>query len=142
MLAKLAHKPTESYVISRIWHRLDDIRVRLVLQQYVKREKGYALADLYLPQLNMIVEVNEEYHETDEQKLRDAIRNKEVRDATKADVFVIKASGNLDEIHQQVDEIVAEIRKRISCRVTIPLPVALPNTTNHEDISKSRQKIG
>lgn len=122
MFAKLAHKPTESYVISRIWHRLDDIRVRFVLQQYVKRPNGYALADLFLPQINMIVEVNEKYHETDEQKLRDAIRNAEVRNAAKADVFVIRGSGNLDEIHRQVDDIVAEIRKRIAAQGESFLP--------------------
>lgn len=138
MLAKLAHKPTESYVISRIWHRLDDIRVRFVLQQYVKREKGYALADLYLPQLNMIVEVNEEYHETDEQKLRDAIRNAEVTDATKADLFVIKASGDLDEIHKQVDDIVAEIRKRISEQGENFLPCDYSITRSTPEYYKSR----
>ena len=138
MLAKLAHKPTESYVISRIWHRLDDIRVLFVLQQYIKREKGYALADLYLPQLNMIVEVNEEYHETDEQKLRDAIRNKEVRDTTKADVFVIKASGNLDEIHKQVDDIVTEIRKRIEEQGENFLPCDYSITRSTSEYYKSR----
>lgn len=138
MLAKLAHKPTESYVISRIWHRLDDIRVRFVLQQYVKRANGYALADLYLPQLNMIVEVNEEYHETDEQKIRDAIRNAEVTDATKADLFVIKASGDLDEIHKQVDDIVAEIRKRISDQGENFLPCDYSITRSTPEYYKSR----
>ena len=46
MLAKIANKPTESYVINRIWHKLEDIQVRFVLQQYVKRKDVYALADL------------------------------------------------------------------------------------------------
>ncbi len=114
MLAKIVHKPTETYVINRIWHRLDDIRVRFVLQQYVKRKEGYALADLYLPQLGMIVEVNEGYHEEPTQQQKDALRNQEVADATKADVFVIKASGSLQEIHEQVDDVVAEIRNRIA----------------------------
>lgn len=138
MFSKLAHKPTESYVISRIWHRLDDVRVRFVLQQYVKRKERYALADLYLPQLNMIVEVNEEYHETDEQKLRDAIRNAEVSDATKADVFVIKASGDLEEIHRQVDDIVAEIRKRIKEQGENFLPCDYSITRSTPEYYKSR----
>ena len=138
MLAKLANKPTESYVISRIWHRLDDMRVRFVLQQYVKRTSGYALADLYLPQLNMIVEVNKGYHEDDEQKKRDTIRNKEVQDATKADIFIIKASGELEEIHKQVDEIVAEIRKRVKELGENFLPCDYSITRSTPEYYKSR----
>lgn len=138
MLAKIANKTTESYVINRLWHRLDDIRVRFVLQQYVKRKEGYALADLYLPQLGMIVEVNEEYHETDEQKLKDAIRNREVADATKADVFVIRASGSLQEIHEQVDEIVAEMRRRIIALGDKFLPCDYSITRSTPEYYKSR----
>lgn len=86
----------------------------------------------------MIVEVNEEYHETDEQKLRDAIRNAEVTDATKADLFVIKASGDLDEIHKQVDDIVAEIRKRISEQGENFLPCDYSITRSTPEYYKSR----
>lgn len=138
MFAKLAHKPTESYVISRIWHRLDDVRVRFVLQQYVERKDGWALADLYLPQLNMIVEVNEGYHDGEEQKKRDAVRNAEVYNATKADIFIIKASGDLDEIHKQVDFVVAEIRKRIQELGDNFLPCDYSITRSTPEYYKSR----
>lgn len=138
MLAKIANKPTESYVINWLWHRLDDIRVRFVLQQYVKRKEGYAHANLYLPQLGMIVEVNEEYHETDEQKLKDAIRNREVADATKAAVFIIRASGSLQEIHEQVDEIVSEIRRRIIALGDKFLPCDYSITRSTPEYYKSR----
>lgn len=114
MLAKIANKPTESYVINRIWHRLDDIRVRFVLQQYVRRKEGYALADLYLPQIGLIVEINEPYHYEPTQKERDEHRNREVADATNADILIINASGSLQEIHEQVDDVVDEIRKRVN----------------------------
>ena len=65
----ISHKPFESYVIHRIWHRLGDDRVQFILQQYVNRgDRGkYALADLYLPQVKMVVEVNEKYHYTTEE---------------------------------------------------------------------------
>lgn len=138
MLAKIANKTTENYVINRLWHRLDDVRVRFVLQQYVKRKEGYALADLYLPQVGMIIEVNEEYHETDEQKLKDAIRNREVADATKADVFVIRASGSLQEIHEQVDEVIAEIRSRIDKLGDKFLPCDYSITRSTPEYYKSR----
>ncbi|MBD5422820.1 MAG: hypothetical protein HDR49_07310 [Bacteroides sp.] len=138
MLAKIANKATESYVINRIWHKLDDIRVRFVLQQYVKRKDGYALADLYLPQVSMIIEVNEGYHEEETQQAKDAIRNREVADATNADVYVIKASGSLEEIHKQVDEVVTEIRRRISALGEHFLPCDYSITRSTPEYYKSR----
>lgn len=49
LLAKIGKKRTENYVISRIWHQLNDDRVKFVAQQYVKRSHDkYALVDLYL----------------------------------------------------------------------------------------------
>lgn len=138
MFAKIAHKPTEAYVINRIWHKLDDTRVRFVLQKYVKRESGYAFADLFLPQVGMIVEVNEAYHELDEQKLKDAIRNNEVASALNADIRIIKASGSLDEIHSRVDELVAEIRKRIEALGEKFLPCDYSITRSTPEYYKSR----
>ena len=63
LFSKISHKRTESYVINRLWNKLDDTRIQFVLQQYVLRKEGkYALADVYLPQLKLSVEVNEPYH--------------------------------------------------------------------------------
>ncbi len=112
----ISHKPFETYVIQRIWHRLGDERVQFVLQQYVNRgEKNkYALADLYLPQVKMVVEVNEEYHyTTEEQKEHDALRNAEVAKRGKVDVHVVNCDQPLDKVHSDIDAIVDEIRSRI-----------------------------
>lgn len=53
MFRKISHKRFETYVIQRIWHRLNDNEIQFVTQQYVDRPKDdeYALADLYLPQV-------------------------------------------------------------------------------------------
>ena len=81
LFAKISKKKTESYVISRIWHQLDDDRVKFVVQQYVRIDKGkYALADLYLPQLNLFIEVNEPVHEANIE--RDKLRNEKIEDLT------------------------------------------------------------
>lgn len=80
----------------------------------------------------------EGYHEDEEQKQLDAIRNAEVRDATKADLFTIDASGNLDEIHKQVDEIVDEIRKRIAEQGENFLPCDYSITRSTPEYYKSR----
>lgn len=44
----IKNKKTESYVIHRIWNKLDDDRVRFVTQQKIPLPNGkYALADPY-----------------------------------------------------------------------------------------------
>ena len=114
-------KKTESYVIHRIWNKLDDDRVRFVTQQKITLPNGkYALADLYLPQLNIFVEVNEPYH--DKQKDQDKYRNEKIVELTEADQFIIECGKGTDkcewkslsEIHQQIDECVTFIKKRIT----------------------------
>lgn len=111
-LYKIKNKKIESYVISRLWHRLNDDRVKFVFQQYVKRDdEKYALADLYLPQINMIIEVNESYHLNNIEV--DKIRNIEVANNANSDVYVIDCSSGLEVIHQQIDEIIIEIQNRI-----------------------------
>lgn len=85
LFAKISKKKTESYVISRLWHQLNDDRVKFVVQQYIKRTQDkYALADLYLPQLNMFIEINEPFHKDENGVLReiDRIRNEEIARVT------------------------------------------------------------
>ena len=66
---KIKFKKTESYVIHRIWDKLDDARIRFEIQQPIKLPNGNTvLADLYLPQLGIFIEVNEPYHENEQQK--------------------------------------------------------------------------
>ena len=113
----ISHKPFESYVIQRIWHRLGDDRVQFILQQYVNRgDRGkYALADLYLPQVKMVVEVNEKYHyTTEEQKGRDSIRNAEISKRGMLDVRVVNCDQSLEKVHSDIEAIVEEIRTRIA----------------------------
>lgn len=127
LFAKIGKKKTESYVIGRIWHQLDDDRVKFVVQQYIRRkEDKYALADLYLPQLNILVEINEPFHEGNKEV--DRVRNEEIVDRTHYDLRVIRcgfmekdAAGkdvirwnSLEDIHRQIAEVVAFIKQRIT----------------------------
>ena len=116
LFRKISHKRFECYVIQRIWHNLNDDRVKFVIQQYVRREKEdkYALADLYLPQIGVIVEVNEAYHIASErQKEVDAIRNAEVARTTDATVKIVDCTKPLSDIHAQINDIVEFIRQKI-----------------------------
>ena len=65
-------KEKENYVVNAIWARLDDLNVKPVTQQYVRRPNGYALIDLYFPQINYGVECDEAYHK--DNTLKDAAR--------------------------------------------------------------------
>lgn len=129
LFAKIGKKKTESYVISRIWHQLDDDRVKFVVQQYVridKDENKYALADLYLPQLNIFIEVNEPFHVNNVE--RDNLRNEKIMDITQSELHTIVCGNrpqgedgkdvphwkSLDEIHRRITEVVSLIKQRIS----------------------------
>lgn len=49
-IAKTNKKNDENYVITRIWHKLDNEDVKFITQQYVVRADGkYALTDMFFP---------------------------------------------------------------------------------------------
>ena len=127
LFAKISKKKTEFYVISRIWHQLDDDRVKFVVQQYIRRTQDkYALADLYLPQLNIFIEINEPFHKNNVEV--DKVRNEEIVDKTHSELRIIDCGyvtkgkdgkdeihwNSLDKIHCQVADVVKLIRQRIS----------------------------
>lgn len=75
---KMKFKKTESYVIHRIWDKLDDTRIRFEIQQPIKLPNGKTvLADLYLPQLGIFIEVNESH------TMRASNKNLQMNTATK-----------------------------------------------------------
>lgn len=126
MLSKISHKRLESYVIHRIWNAIDNADIHFVFQQYVVRKEGkYALADLYLPQLNIVVEINEPAHYKNQEA--DKIRNTEISEY--AEVKVIDCynvvNGNavscsLAELNRRTDKVIEFIRKRIKETPIIP----------------------
>ena len=73
-------KDFENYVVTGIWHRLRlanlEHDLKPITQQYVKRENGYALLDLYFPDIKFAVECDEAYHQGN--YLNDQAREREV----------------------------------------------------------------
>ena len=130
LFRKIRNKRFESYAIQRIWHRLDDPRVRFVTQQYFKRQDNgrYALADLYLPQLKLVVEVDEGQHNLFNNTVLDALRSNEiqavdenitikripickcVKNSNGTDVIVW---NSLDDVNKSIDDIVDYIKAEI-----------------------------
>ena len=98
----------EVFYNGKVWW-LDDDRVKFVVQQYVRTGKDeYALADLYLPQLNIFIEVNEPFHENNVE--RDNLRNEKIMDITHSELHTIVCGtgdkNDKDKIHwKPLDEI-------------------------------------
>ena len=91
--------------------RLEDEGIKFIFQKVFTGDGGSCIADFYLPTLNLIVEVDGEYHETMDQKIRDffkdeyyksrgfrvlRIKNKDVRNFPLKELFT-KTS---QEIHE------------------------------------------
>jgi len=107
-LARTKHKKYELYVVSRIVHQLDDLDIKFVTQQYVSRPERYALLDLFFPQLNLSVEVNEGHHQNQVQA--DAIREKDIIAVTAGVERKVDATVTIEKINEQADSIVSEIK--------------------------------
>lgn len=111
-------KEKENYVVNAIWARLDDLNIKPVTQQYVRRSNGYALIDLYFPQINYGVECDEAYHK--DNMLKDAEREIDLQTALSAcseDGLTIRrvdATLDADALHARIREIVAEIKEKIA----------------------------
>lgn len=111
-------KEKENYVVNAIWARLDDLNIKPVTQQYVRRSNGYALIDLYFPQINYGVECDEKYHK--DNLLKDVEREIDLQTALSAcseDGLTIRrvdATLDADALHARIREIVCEIRQKVA----------------------------
>ena len=123
LFAKISKKKTETYVINRIWHQLNDDRVKFVVQQDIRRTQDkYALADLYLPQLGIFIEINEPFHKNNTEV--DRIRNEEISHVTHSEPIVIDCGDVIDkdkirwksieDIHFQISKVVQQIKQAIA----------------------------
>lgn len=109
-LCRANHKIYENYVVTRIWHLLNNTNIKFVTQQLVRSDSGRALTDIYFPQLDIHVEVDERHHLN--QLEADTERELGIVTATGHQIKRIKADGKeLETIHQQVTSLVEEINK-------------------------------
>src|SRR6056300_1519980 len=79
-LAKLKHKKWELYIVSRIVHILNDFEIEFVCQQLILLENGkWVFADIYYPQFNLCLEINERGgHSKLQDRLKDDKRQLEI----------------------------------------------------------------
>lgn len=123
-IKKSYYKKYENYCITRIYHLLNNNDVKIITQQMFKRDNGIALADLFFPQINLVVEIDEAYHEDpvqvkkDKDREREIIKNKiksqEEVITSELEIKRIKIKDNsLEEINTQIDEIILLINDKI-----------------------------
>lgn len=116
-------KKYENYCVTRIYHLLNRLDVQIITQQLFKRENGrIALADLYFPQIKLVVEVDEWQHQREWNKKDDIERTesieKEINNLSdilsfEPEVLRIDVTQSIEEINARIDEIVNIINKKI-----------------------------
>lgn len=113
-LSKIQHKRYELYVLSRIVHLLNDPGIKFNFQQCARRDEKsgkFALIDLYLPQFNIAIEVDEAYHKG--QLTADEIRQREIEsniNIKPENVFRIDCSKGIVEVNKEIDACVDKIK--------------------------------
>lgn len=92
-------------------HKLNRDDIKFVTQQYVKRESGRALTDLYFPAINLHIEIDEPFHL--KQAEHDNLREADIIDATGHEVIRISVDGSLRQMNERIDDCVAAIKSKI-----------------------------
>ncbi|MYL29714.1 hypothetical protein GLW03_07750 [Halobacillus halophilus] len=115
--ARTKKKDYENYILTAIWHKLDNLNLKPVTQQYVKRREGYALMDLYFPQLHIGIEVDEAFHKN--RQTQDRLRMDDILSAVKEEeignfqVFRLDATLSIEALHTRIDEVTDCIREQM-----------------------------
>ncbi|MEK5023160.1 AbaSI family restriction endonuclease [Paenibacillus sp. FSL M7-1046] len=139
-LSRTKRKDYENYIINAIWHKLDNMELKPVSQQYVKRKDGgYALMDLYFSQLQVAIEVDESYHknnqEADKLRMDDIIAavNENENENTDFICLRIDASQPIEAINKRIIEVVSIIKNKAS-------RIQLKWLTYEEELSQIKQQ--
>lgn len=101
-------KRFEHYVVTRIWHLLNDLSIKFVTQQFVSRPEGRALTDMFFPQLHIHIEIDEGHHK--KQIELDKLREADIINATGHKVMRVDVTKDIDEINNNIEEIVEYIK--------------------------------
>jgi len=144
LFQKTSYKAIENYCLTRLWHRLDDDQIKIVPQQYVNRHiDKYALTDVYLPQVQIHIEVNEPAHyESSERIEADDKRKKEIESQTGHKLFTIDCRNDLTKIHAQIDSVVTEIKERVNKQIEdLKFKPWQPDIERNPDYWKSKKII-
>lgn len=108
-LGRTNKKNYENYVVSRIINLINDFSIKFITQQPVILQSGKkALTDLYFPQIDFHIEVDEAYHKDriDEDKMREA----DIVNATNHIMERVDVTKDIELINLRIDELVVKIK--------------------------------
>ena len=113
-LQKIKNKKWEFYIISRILHGLSDDEIEFVTQQLVRRTDGTkALTDIYFPQFNLHLEIDEPEHlnqiDEDDKREQDIVQETGHNVERIKIAYDNKVEKDLDTIRTDVDAWIAKI---------------------------------
>ena len=118
--SKIKHKKWELYCITRIINLLDDLDIEFRCQQPIRTSDGTKLADLFFPQINVYVEINESQHSSEKHKLSDKYRDRDIFEAIaaeKLEILTYNQNTNTDLsiklLNLKIDETINKISKKI-----------------------------
>jgi len=123
-LSRTKRKDYENYIINAIWNRLNNIEIKPVTQQYVYNsiKNEHYFIDLYFPQCNIGVEIDERHHIN--QTHKDLNRSQAIwYEISKIDsLFAIGYqeiridvyNKSFEEIEKQINECVKYIKNRLN----------------------------
>lgn len=123
-LAKTNKKNYENYVVTRIWHLLNNLDIKFVTQQHVTRPNGRALTDMYFPQIKLHIEINELHHK--KQVNQDAAREADIINATGHGFETIEVCDKtnydktIEDINKRIDEVVVIINNKFVPEKSLP----------------------
>ena len=116
-------KAYENFIVNAIYAKVGDPGLIPVTQQYVKssnKERPYYLLDLYFPQLNYGIEIDERHHNSKENKEADKVREEDIKAAIQCEEERIPLytqddrKRSIEEIESDIDSVVATIKKKIT----------------------------
>jgi very-short-patch-repair endonuclease len=111
-LSKTNKKNYENYVVCRIINLIDDLSLKFITQQLVAMRDGKkVLTDLYFPQIDLHIEVDEAFHEN--QINEDKMREADIVSATNHTIERIDVTKNIELIHTRIDKIIKKIKEAI-----------------------------
>jgi len=122
ILTKIKHKKYEHFVISRIIHKIINSDIKFVCQQLVRRpdNRGRALLDMYFPQVNLSLEVDEPQHakeahaNSDKQRSRDIISSVGLTEKRISTFETDQSLKSLTAIAKDTDEFLEYLRVKVS----------------------------
>ena len=104
---KTSHKRFESMIVYALHFALRDLELR---SQYHVQVGSYTyLIDLYSPELNLAIEIDELFHLQIEQKEKDANREQKIKQKLGCEFYRIDCS---QPIYSQVDKLISLIKQR------------------------------